>query len=271
VCAFRLEFVVLGCRAVPHHGPCINNTHHRRRRACAALLQDFISQDLVPLVDEFAGRLFGELDYVAEGRNCERFTELYANVPRIRTPSILCAAPLAHSPLRVPLCARAFVCAYCSPRYKTGRLGDQVVSIAISQHGSRCDAVRALNPWLAPAACTLRNRVSLHITSVCSWDCTTRRVLTMEWIEGVKLTNKEAMSAAGHQITDFVDVGIECTLRQLLEHGYFHADPHPGEAPVCPLPAILTGAVGGATMRMRLWATQRTQCPIGPWREIIII
>ena len=28
-------------------------------------------------------------------------------------------------------------------------------------------------------------------------------------------------------IIDFVDVGIECSLRQLLEHGFFHADPHP--------------------------------------------
>ncbi len=51
----------------------------------------------------------------------------------------------------------------------------------------------------------------------------------MEWIDGVKLTNQEAMAAAGLDVVDFVDVGIECTLRQLLEHGYFHADPHPGE------------------------------------------
>ena len=51
----------------------------------------------------------------------------------------------------------------------------------------------------------------------------------MEWIEGVKLTNKEGMAAAGLSITDFVNVGIECTLRQLLEAGYFHADPHPGQ------------------------------------------
>lgn len=50
----------------------------------------------------------------------------------------------------------------------------------------------------------------------------------MEWIDGVKLTNRQAMDAAGLSITDFVDVGIECTLRQLLEHGFFHADPHPG-------------------------------------------
>lgn len=50
----------------------------------------------------------------------------------------------------------------------------------------------------------------------------------MEWIDGVKLTNKVAMETAGLSVVDFVDVGIECTLRQLLEHGYFHADPHPG-------------------------------------------
>jgi hypothetical protein len=55
------------------------------------------------------------------------------------------------------------------------------------------------------------------------WPYTARRVLTMEWIEGVKLTNKAAMEGAGLDVVDFVDVGIECTLRQLLEHGYFHA------------------------------------------------
>ena len=47
----------------------------------------------------------------------------------------------------------------------------------------------------------------------------------MEWVDGVKLTDKGAMAAAGLNVVDFVDVGIECTLRQLLEHGYFHADP----------------------------------------------
>ena len=66
-------------------------------------------------------------------------------------------------------------------------------------------------------------------TPAIKWGATRRRVLTMEWIEGIKLTNKEAMDAAGLSVVDFVDVGIECTLRQLLEHGYFHADPHPGE------------------------------------------
>lgn len=50
----------------------------------------------------------------------------------------------------------------------------------------------------------------------------------MEWIDGVKLTDAEKMNANGLDVIDFVDVGIECTLRQLLEAGFFHADPHPG-------------------------------------------
>ena len=45
----------------------------------------------------------------------------------------------------------------------------------------------------------------------------------MEWIEGVKLTDRVRMAEAGLSVVDFVDVGIECTLRQLLDKGYFHA------------------------------------------------
>ena len=42
----------------------------------------------------------------------------------------------------------------------------------------------------------------------------------------MKLTDKAAMDRQGFNLVDFVDVGVECTLRQLLEHGYFHADPY---------------------------------------------
>lgn len=108
-----------------------------------------VSQPLVPLVDEFAARLFAELDYVQEGQNAERFRDLYKLVPRVKVPAI-------------------------------------------------------------------------------KWEATSRRVITMEWIEGVKLTDKVAMESAGLDVIDFVTIGVECTLRQLLEAGFFHADPHPG-------------------------------------------
>jgi predicted unusual protein kinase regulating ubiquinone biosynthesis (AarF/ABC1/UbiB family) len=57
---------------------------------------------------------------------------------------------------------------------------------------------------------------------------TSRRVLTMEWIDGVKLTNLEAVRALGVDPNELVRVGVSCSLQQLLEHGFFHADPHPG-------------------------------------------
>jgi predicted unusual protein kinase regulating ubiquinone biosynthesis (AarF/ABC1/UbiB family) len=60
------------------------------------------------------------------------------------------------------------------------------------------------------------------------WQATSRRVLTMEWIDGTKLTNLPAVRALGIDPDDMVQVGVNCSLQQLLEHGFFHADPHPG-------------------------------------------
>lgn len=60
------------------------------------------------------------------------------------------------------------------------------------------------------------------------WEYTNRRVLTMEWINGIKLNQKEELAAAGINGRYMVELGVQCSLRQLLEHGFFHADPHPG-------------------------------------------
>jgi predicted unusual protein kinase regulating ubiquinone biosynthesis (AarF/ABC1/UbiB family) len=60
------------------------------------------------------------------------------------------------------------------------------------------------------------------------WEYTGKRVLTMEWIDGTKLTDIEAVQEKGIDATHVIEIGVECSLRQLLEHGFFHADPHPG-------------------------------------------
>ncbi|MEH2022947.1 ABC1 kinase family protein [Nostoc sp.] len=60
------------------------------------------------------------------------------------------------------------------------------------------------------------------------WEYTNRRVLTMEWINGIKLTQTEEIKAQGIDARYLIEVGVQCSLRQLLEHGFFHADPHPG-------------------------------------------
>lgn len=108
-----------------------------------------VRSDLVGILDEFATRIFEEMDYNHEGRNAERFASLYGYFPEIYVPKIY-------------------------------------------------------------------------------WDYTGRRVLTMEWIDGIKLTDIEAVEAQGIDATALVEVGVQCSLRQLLEDGFFHADPHPG-------------------------------------------
>jgi predicted unusual protein kinase regulating ubiquinone biosynthesis (AarF/ABC1/UbiB family) len=60
------------------------------------------------------------------------------------------------------------------------------------------------------------------------WEYTNRRVLTMEWISGTKLTQTAEINAQGIDARYLIEVGVQCSLRQLLEHGFFHADPHPG-------------------------------------------
>ncbi|MBW4533322.1 MAG: AarF/ABC1/UbiB kinase family protein [Pleurocapsa minor HA4230-MV1] len=53
-------------------------------------------------------------------------------------------------------------------------------------------------------------------------------VLTLEWIDGIKLTDLEKLEAAGLDADNLVRIGVTSGLRQLLEYGFFHADPHPG-------------------------------------------
>ncbi|KAG8061765.1 hypothetical protein GUJ93_ZPchr0003g17261 [Zizania palustris] len=110
---------------------------------------DFISSDVVALMDEFARRVYQELNYVQEGQNARRFKKLYADKQDVLVPDIF-------------------------------------------------------------------------------WDYTSSKVLTMEWIEGTKLNQQAAIEKQGLKVLDLVNIGIQCSLRQLLEYGYFHADPHPG-------------------------------------------
>jgi predicted unusual protein kinase regulating ubiquinone biosynthesis (AarF/ABC1/UbiB family) len=108
-----------------------------------------LSTSIVDLVDEFAARVFQELNYVQEGMNAERFDRLYGDRPDVVVPGIF-------------------------------------------------------------------------------WEYTSPRVICMDWIQGTKLDDQESLREQGLDVLQLVDTGIQCSLRQLLEFGYFHADPHPG-------------------------------------------
>ncbi|GMH07952.1 hypothetical protein Nepgr_009792 [Nepenthes gracilis] len=60
------------------------------------------------------------------------------------------------------------------------------------------------------------------------WQYTRKAVLTMEWIDGIKLTDEKGLEEVHLDRKELIDRGLYCSLRQLLEVGFFHADPHPG-------------------------------------------
>jgi predicted unusual protein kinase regulating ubiquinone biosynthesis (AarF/ABC1/UbiB family) len=66
------------------------------------------------------------------------------------------------------------------------------------------------------------------------WEKTTRRVLTMEYVEGVKITDVAGMERRGIDPADVAKILVVAFSEMLLEHGVFHADPHPGNLLVAP-------------------------------------
>jgi ubiquinone biosynthesis protein len=63
---------------------------------------------------------------------------------------------------------------------------------------------------------------------------TTKRVITTEYIEGVKASDPDKIRAAGLDPHLIAQQGTVLLLKQVFEHGFFHADPHPGNILVLP-------------------------------------
>jgi predicted unusual protein kinase regulating ubiquinone biosynthesis (AarF/ABC1/UbiB family) len=72
-----------------------------------------------------------------------------------------------------------------------------------------------------------RDDPTVKVPSIC-WRYSTKHVLALEWIDGIKLTDTDRIKAAGMDSDALIRIGVTSGLRQLLEHGFFHADPHPG-------------------------------------------
>ncbi|MCD6359524.1 MAG: AarF/ABC1/UbiB kinase family protein [Armatimonadetes bacterium] len=86
------------------------------------------------------------------------------------------------------------------------------------------------------------------------WSLTRRRVLTMEWIEGLHVDDTAGLKAAGLDPAAVAQDFAELELRQVFLDGYFHADPHQGNLRIMPDGAIAfldCGNVGRLGKRMR--------------------
>ena len=91
------------------------------------------------------------------------------------------------------------------------------------------------------------------------WDRTSGKVMTMEWIDGIKIADRAALVAAGHDMKDLAARLVNAFLRQAIAEGFFHADMHQGNLFVTAsgeIVAIDFGIMGRIDRRARMWLAE---------------
>ncbi|MEP0918287.1 AarF/ABC1/UbiB kinase family protein [Leptolyngbya sp. DQ-M1] len=78
----------------------------------------------------------------------------------------------------------------------------------------------------------------VHVPRV-YWRYASPRVLTLEYMPGIKISHYDALEAAGLDRKLLAQLGARAYLHQLLDDGFFHADPHPGNIAVSPDGALI--------------------------------
>ncbi len=64
------------------------------------------------------------------------------------------------------------------------------------------------------------------------WELSSRRVLCLDYLPGIKINDREALIEAGINPSAVAEIGAASYLKQLVRFGFFHADPHPGNLAV---------------------------------------
>lgn len=91
------------------------------------------------------------------------------------------------------------------------------------------------------------------------WQRTARRVMTLEWIDGIKLSRRDELIAAGHDVKALASRLVRAFLRQAISEGFFHADMHQGNLLVRgdgSIVAIDFGIMGRIDRRARTWLAE---------------
>ena len=60
------------------------------------------------------------------------------------------------------------------------------------------------------------------------WELTARRVMVLEWVDGIRVSDRDALEAAGHDLPNLGVTVVQVFLKQALRDGFFHADLHQG-------------------------------------------
>ena len=99
---------------------------------------------------------------------------------------------------------------------------------------------------------------NFHVPEI-DWRRTARRVLTLEWLDGVKLNDRDALVAAGHDCKALAATLVRAFLRQAVVDGFFHADLHQGNLFALHdgrIAVIDFGIMGRIDRRARIWLAE---------------
>ena len=99
---------------------------------------------------------------------------------------------------------------------------------------------------------------NFHIPAI-DWPRTSGKVLTLEWIDGIKLSNRAALAAAGYDLPLLGRTLVHAFLRQAIAEGFFHADLHQGNLFALPgnrIAAVDFGIMGRIDKRARVWLAE---------------
>ncbi len=66
------------------------------------------------------------------------------------------------------------------------------------------------------------------------WQVSTEAILTMEFVDGIKISEKKLLEEAGHNLQTIARNGAKAFMDQFIVHGLFHGDPHPGNIVILP-------------------------------------
>jgi ubiquinone biosynthesis protein len=114
----------------------------------------------------------------------------------------------------------------------------------------------------AAAACELRENTktdSGFYVPYIDWTLTSKRLLTLEWIHGIKLNDVESLKSAGYNLNQILEHISTSFFNQAFRDGFFHADMHPGNLFVNPkgeLVVVDFGIMGRLDWSTRLYVAE---------------
>jgi ubiquinone biosynthesis protein len=94
----------------------------------------------------------------------------------------------------------------------------------------------------------------VHVPRIFEEHCCNQKILIMEYIDGIQISDLGRLQKEGYDIKLVAQRGVDVSFRSALEHGFFHADPHPGNLLVLPdnvLCLLDFGMMGTLSVRYR--------------------